>query len=295
MKQYTTTYRLWWNFCLEKNISVFGPANRDIMTFLQYTSEKYNYKYGAINSNRSALNLILINDIGSDPLIKRFMKGMARLRPAQPKYGSTWDPEVLLSYIEQLPEDLDLNLLSHKLITLLTLVTGERLQTLSLIRLTNILENEQEIQINITDPIKTSGLNRVQPTLYLPFFKERPKLCPALTLKKYIDATKVFRKKEHDFVFLTIKRPHSVASKQTLSKWVKKMLELAGIDISQFKPHSTRHSSSSAALRQGISIETIRRTVGWSEGSSVFAKFYNRPLSDRTAYAKAILSNSDKA
>lgn len=76
---------------------------------------------------------------------------------------------------------------------------------------------------------------------------------------------------------------------QTLSKWVKQMLSAAGIDISRFKPHLLRHASSSAVFRQGFSVESICRTAGWSEKTTTFVQFYNRPLSDKTDFARPIL------
>uniref|UniRef100_A0A1Y1NBJ0 Tyr recombinase domain-containing protein n=1 Tax=Photinus pyralis TaxID=7054 RepID=A0A1Y1NBJ0_PHOPY len=220
------------------------------------------------------------------------MKGISRLRPAQPRYTYTWDPQRLFSYLETLPDNLNLLQLSQKVVSLLALITGGRLQTISLIRLSNIREEMDTIQINITDPIKTSGVNNEQPTLHIPSFKEKPCLCVATTLKAYIAATKDIRKKDQDFIFLSAKKPHATAKKQTLSRWVKQMLSSAGIDTSVFKPHSTRHSSTSAALRRGVSLETICRTAGWSEHTATFAKFYNRRLTDRTDFAKALLTMS---
>ena len=169
IRQYNTTYRLWWEFCRNENISLFQARTNDVLTFLHKTSEEHNYRYGALNSHRSALNLILLNDLGSDPMVKRFMKGISRLRPAQPRYADTWDPQLLLSYLDSLPTDLDLPLLSQKLVTLLALITGGRIQTISLIRLSNVKQDEYGIHINITDPIKTSGINKEQPTLHIPF------------------------------------------------------------------------------------------------------------------------------
>nr|CAI5849442.1 unnamed protein product [Callosobruchus analis] len=243
-----------------------------------------------MNSHRSALSLILSNDLGTDPIIKRFMKGIARLRPSQPRYNNTWDPQLILSFIENLPENLGIQQLSQKLVTLLALITGGRLQTISLIRLTNIVENSEELQINITDPIKTSGIGKSQPTLYIPFYREKPKLCVATVLKTYIEQTQPYRKPDQDFVFLTLRKPHRTASKQTISKWVKQTLSSAGLDTAHFKPHSTRHASSSAALRSGVSLETIFKTAGWSMQTATFAKFYNRPLAAGTDFAKAVLN-----
>lgn len=294
VKQYNTTYRLWWNFCMEEKLSIYHTTNKEVLSFLQKISENHNYKYGALNSHRSALSLILPNDLGTDPMIKRFMKGMSRLKPPQPRYANTWDPQLLFLHLEGLPKNLSLQQLSQKLVTLLALITGGRLQTISLIRLSNITEDHREIQINITDSIKTSGVNREQPTLHIPFFKEKPSICVATALKKYIEITTPFRTPDQDLMFLTVKKPHAVANKQTLSKWVRQMLLSAGIDT-QFKPHSTRHASTSAAFRNGVPLETICKTAGWSEHTSTFAKFYNRPLSDKTVFAKAILDLSRTA
>ncbi|XP_018564779.1 uncharacterized protein LOC108906104 [Anoplophora glabripennis] len=261
----------------------------DVINFLQSIYSSGQAKYGTFNSHRSAISLILNRDLANEPVLKRFMKGISKLRPSQPRYDITWDPNPLLKYLASLPRPYSFQDLSSKLVTLLALITGGRLQTTSLIRVSNVMEHNKEIQIAITDPIKTSGTNRPQPTLHIPFFKEKPALCCASALKEYIDRTTDFRGQQ-DFMFLTYKKPHARATKQSLSRWVKTSLANAGIDVLKFKPHSIRHCSSSAALRQGVSLELICQTVGWSGKSGTFAKFYNRPIAKNTDYAKAILS-----
>ena len=49
----------------------------------------------------------------------------------------------------------------------------------------------------------------------------------------------------------------------------------SGIDISVFRPHSTRSASTSASVAQGIPIVDIMKNVGWSSART-FQKFYNR-------------------
>lgn len=116
---------------------------------------------------------------------------------------------MVLSYLESLPKDLNLLQSSQKLSTLLALITGGRLQTISLIRLSNMIEDNQDIQINITDRIKTSAINKEQPTLHIPVFTDKPNLCVATTLKKYIELTSKFRTPEQDIIFLTVRKPHT--------------------------------------------------------------------------------------
>lgn len=52
----------------------------------------------------------------------------------------------------------------------------------------------------------------------------------------------------------------------------------SGVNVDKFKGHSTRHAATSAALRMGVTIETIRNAAGWSEKSLTFWKFYNKPI-----------------
>ncbi|XP_031348434.1 uncharacterized protein LOC116174634 [Photinus pyralis] len=290
LKQYNATYKLWWSFCLKHQIPVWDATTSHVLKFLTYVQTNKKLKYGSINSHKSALALILNTDLSNNILLKRYLKGVYRRNPPTRKYNSTWNPQPLLDYISNMAEPLDLKSLSQKLVTLLALTTAGRLQTISLIRISGIVESPQKIQIFISDRIKTSSLNKKQPCLQLPFFNEKPTLCVASALKKYIQLTNNIRKVEQDFLFLTAKAPHNLASKQTLSRWVKELLKKAGIDTSMFQAHSTRHSASSAALRQGLSLETICRTVGWSESSQTFGKFYNRPLIDDTAFAKSIIN-----
>uniref|UniRef100_A0A1Y1MHV1 Tyr recombinase domain-containing protein n=1 Tax=Photinus pyralis TaxID=7054 RepID=A0A1Y1MHV1_PHOPY len=159
------------------------------------------------------------------------MRGLSRLRPSKPKYNTTWDPQPVLAFVARM-QTLDLKGLSRKLATLFVLATGQRLQPISLIIVSGIQKSEDGLRIFIPDLLKTSGVRRPQPVLMIPFF-ENANLCLGRTVEAYLDAT---RNEEGFFLFLTFKKPHGVATKQTLSRWVKEILHLAGVDTNQFKP-----------------------------------------------------------
>nr|CAH7761120.1 unnamed protein product [Callosobruchus chinensis] len=182
-------------------------------------------------------------ELASNPIIRSFKNSIMCLRPSRPRYTATWDPTPLLNCIENLPLPLSLKTLSYKLTTLLALITGERLQTISLIRLSNIIQGPRETVINISDLIKTSYCDRTVPLI---------------------------RDPNTDFLFITHKIPHNRASKDTLSRWVKQNLTSAGIDTTAFKSHS-------AGLRKGVYVDIICKTAGWSQ-QSTFASFGNCPL-----------------
>ena len=48
--------------------------------------------------------------------------------------------------------------------------------------------------------------------------------------------------------FITHGKPHHPISKDTLARWVKEVMVCAGIDVTTFKPHSTRGASTSKAF-----------------------------------------------
>lgn len=85
MKQYSVTYKYRWRFCLENNLNTFETSVSSVIAFLVDLFHK-GASYGAINSHRSALSLLLGNNIGADDRIKRLLKGIYRQKPSRPKY-----------------------------------------------------------------------------------------------------------------------------------------------------------------------------------------------------------------
>lgn len=249
-------------------------------------------KYGTLNSYRSALSILIGERLGSDDRIARQFKGFYRLRPPAPKYDTTWDPSIVLDFLSILTPNKDIHLehLTKKTVTLLALITAHRVQTLSKINIKNIEICPEVINIKIPDILKTSRLNASQPNLNIPFFRQRPEICPADTLLAYIEVTRPLR--TCDNLFISFKSPHKAVTSQTLSRWIKNTLFESGIDTSIFSAHSTRHASTSAAHNSGVNIDLIRKTAGWSGRSNVFARFYKRNVSHEnpTDFANSILN-----
>ncbi|VEN62193.1 unnamed protein product [Callosobruchus maculatus] len=276
IKQYNSTFSKWWTFCQGQQDKIYQPTIQDILEFL--TQEfRSGSGYSTINTHRSALNAL--SEAGKNSEVERFMRGVFKSRPSFPRYEEIWDPHPVLLMLEKLHplNSLDLKKLTIKLTLLLALCTAQRVQTLSKIRLPNIRSTEQGVKVTITDLIKTSAPKKMQPELTFPFFKEKPELCAATALLYYVDRTKTIRGDE-ELLILTTKKPHHPASTQSLSRWIKEGLKWSGINTDKFKGHSTRHAATSAALRAGSSIESIRNAAGWTQKSNTFCKFYNRPV-----------------
>lgn len=72
-----------------------------------------------------------------------------------------------------------------------------------------------------------------------------------------------------------------------LGRWIEDALRESGVEMTQLKPHSTRHIVTSAAHRNGVNIELIRATAG-SPNLQSFAKFYFTPIAEAGVFARAI-------
>ena len=92
--------------------------------------------YSSVNSARSALSSIIKPvcnvPFGKSPLVCRFLKGVFNIRPALPRYVTTWDVTKVFTFIKSKPTltNCDLKTLSHRLAILLCLTTGQRDQTI---------------------------------------------------------------------------------------------------------------------------------------------------------------------
>lgn len=174
LRQYDSGLKKWWNFCKREKVDPFSGATRDVLSFL---TEEFKRKasFSSLNCYRSAISLIVESELGKNEKIHRFFRGIARLRPTALRYDSTWDPQIVLKHLSGwFPnEELSLESLTLKLVTLLALVTGHRMQTLAAIDIRNIYRaKENTLEIKIPDRLKTSALNRNQPVLRLPFFMQ---------------------------------------------------------------------------------------------------------------------------
>lgn len=150
LKQYNTTYKLWWSYCLDKNINYLEAPTTVVIVFLTEQYKK-GASYSSLNSHRSALSLLLGNKVGSDEQVSRLLKGAYKQRPSLPKYQFIWDPQTVLNFISGWypNEVLPLDQITKKLAMLLALCTGHRVQTISVIKLTDFVFSPHQITITI--------------------------------------------------------------------------------------------------------------------------------------------------
>lgn len=178
-----------------------------------------------------------------------------------------------------------LKTITKKLVLLLALATGQQAQTLSLLRLSQIVINDEKLILRIPDRIKTSAPGRAQPFFCFSCFKNHENFCITHLTEEYIKRTRDLQPSGCDSFFISWNKPHKASTAQTISHWMRQGLGDCGIDTSIFTAHSTRYASTSKAA----SLDLIKRAAGWT-GESHFRKtFYNRPIINPEDFCNAVL------
>ena len=80
-------------------------------------------------------------------------------------------------------------------------------------------------------------------------------------------------------------------TKSTISRWIKEVMGMAGIDVNMFSPGSTQGASVSAAARRGASLTQILINGDWTN-LGTYQRFYHRTVDD-TPVGRLILEEAN--
>ena len=255
------------------------------------------FSYSAINTAKSALlTLVSIDGCknwGDNKDLVNFFKGLYNIKPPLPKYTHTWDADTVINYLELLyPLDkLTLKEITLKTLGLIALTSGNRAQSIHLMDLNFMTKQEDCFIFLFKARTKTTKQGVTQPHLEVRRLKEH-KCCVYTTLEEYIRRTKELRTSSD--LWISPVKPYKPVGRQTISRWLKELLKLAGIDTAVYNPHSTRMAAVSKAHKMGVGMHTILKTAGWRTESN-FKKFYLRKTvgtSNRGKFAEAVLATA---
>ena len=106
---------------------------------------------------------------------------------------------------------------------------------------------------------KSWKYGKAPPSLEFCEYTEDRDFCVVTTLNEYIKRTYQRRaEKRRCQLLLSFVQPYVEVSSTIISRWIKEALKLAGIDVSIFKGHSARATSSSKASKAGLSLAENR-------------------------------------
>ena len=150
-------------------------------------------------------------------------------------------------------------------------------------------EGDSFFEFAIPEHIKQSQPGYKVPSVLLQAYPADQSLCVFTHLKEYLQRTKLLRGTETK-LFLSHAKPHHRASRDTISRWIHSVMAEAGVDVTTFKPHSTRAAAAaSKAKNASVPVKEILDTAGWSS-ERTFDRFYNKPFQKDGGFAASVLT-----
>ena len=216
--------------------------------------------YSAVNSARSALSSLIkpLHDIPfeKDPLVSRFLRGVFNIRPALPRYVTTWNVSKVFQYLkkQQALVNCDLKAVSHRLAISLCLTTGQRHQTIKFLNPECLKLFDDSAILFISDKLKTTRPGHHLPPLELKAYKD-VELCVVSHLRQYIKLTENLRKGDDKQLLLSYVKPHKPISTTTLSRWCVRILKESEVNVDILGSHSTRAALTSKCKAAGLSFK----------------------------------------
>lgn len=292
-KKYDAVLSIWKGYCDDKGGDWLRPSIDMCVDFLAglHAAGK---SYSAINVARSALSAVVTvpdgMSVGEHRMVRRLMKGIFVSKPPTKRPCIVWDVNVVLKFLrEQGPaEELSLRDLSHYVVTLLSLLTGQRCQTLAQLSARDIVFTGELVRLRIVGLLKTSRPGHHMGELVVKSCPKEPKLCPVAMLKTYVARTEQYRQgkeKVQSTLFISYGGSHGAVGPSTIGRWVKAGLREAG--IRGFSAHSARAAAGSAA-KERMPVDQILKNVGWAS-ESTFAKHYDRPIASLQSIDQVLL------
>ena len=188
----------------------------------------------------------------------RFLKGIFELKPSLPRYTTIWDVGTVLQYLKTLHPITELNLktLTKKLTMLLCLLTGQRCQTLTKLDISLMQALPDKYVFTIGEKLKTTKPGKHLEPIELIAYKQDESLCVVSHITHYLHMTKELRGQNCQLLISFIK-PHNPVSNSTIGKWVKSILDNAGIDVTKFSGNSARPAATSYGTHTNLTLQDI--------------------------------------
>lgn len=255
------------------------------------------------------------NSAGFQPLVRCYLKGARRLCLSRARLIPSWDLGIVLKALTKPPfeplHEIGMEFLTLKTAFLLSVSSAKRVSEIHAFSVHPACLRSGEEGSPMSPLPNPSFLPKVLPRsfvsrlLVLEPFHPPPHnsvesarlhlICPVRALRRYISCTQLIRHTDQLFVCYGDSVQGQAVSKQRLSKWVDRLIELAYHSAGMPPPqgvvaHSTRGVAVSWALFRGASLEDVCAAAGWSS-SMTFAKFY--PMNVAMTVSSTVLQTAE--
>ena len=283
-RNYGYASKKWTEWCRLRKIDPFSSSVSSVLNFLAELFRK-GLESKTIGNYRSAISAFHLptdgSSVGRHPRVSALMSGASNQRPPKPKYGFTWDVEVVLRFLKSWPpnEALTDKQLSLKMAMLLSLSAISRCSELHLLDLRLLSRYSSYFSFEIYGTMKHQKPNTKLKPIEFGVYSSDAMLCPVEVMKAYIARSEQWRGKRPGFsqLFLGMRNPHKPIDTTSISRWIKNLLELTGVDISVFQAHSVRGAASSRASMKGLTVKAVMDRGNWSM-ESTWQRFYHKEV-----------------
>ena len=281
-------------------ITVGDVSDYMLFLFNSKTSSGKDYTSEALNKIRSGISFFLQYDIprlGFEMPLTRLFTSFYKMRPVLPRYNVTWDVGIVLKFLARWhpKESLSLKQLTLKTVALVALTSSDRAQTIHALRVDFTQFSDEGLVFVIPSILKHSRKGS-PPSKVVCVKWDAPELNVEDYVLYYMQKTFKYRlkswnknKEDSKQLFLSHRTGRPV-KRASISRWIREVMHLAGIDISLFAPHSSRGASISEASRRGASPQQILSQGNWTN-LGTYQRFYNREVHD-TPIGRLILQAS---
>ncbi|PFX30406.1 hypothetical protein AWC38_SpisGene4801, partial [Stylophora pistillata] len=210
--------------------------------------------------------------------------------PAPQQCNSSSQQTVAINGLQSIRESFQQRDISSKAISIIlqSWSTAQRGQSLHMLDIQFMKEGDSFFEFALPEHIKQSRLGYKVPSVLLQAFPADQSLCVFTHLKEYLQRTKCLRGTETKLL-ISHAKPHHRASRDTISRWIRSVMTEAGIDVTTFKPHSTRAAAASKTKNVSVPVKEILDTAGWSS-ERTFDRFYDKPFQKAGGFATSVLT-----
>ena len=202
----------------------------------------------------------------------------------------TWEVSKVLNYLKSTSTtECSLKDLTPKLVTLMSLLSAQRGQTIHYLSLEDMVASETSVTFVASKPSKQYKPGSKPTVVGFVAYPDNPNVCVFTTLKAYLDRTSALRGGAQQ-LFVSYSKPFKPVSRDTISRWIKTVMQKSGIDDNLFKSHRTGAVATSKAFLKSVPFEHILSVAGWSS-SDTFAKFCKKPAINTDSFSTVLLQN----
>ena len=244
------------------------------------------------------------SSVGNNHNVRLLLRGMFNRRPPTQRLAPSWSINEVLSSLSTQPyepmSNAPLDALTYKTLFLVAAASARRRSEIHALSVKKgFIRFSSAGVFLLPDPAflaKNFSESYTPGPVFLPSMssassvREDRLVCPVRALKWYLEKTKNLRTSEA--LFILPRSPYSRVSKDTISRWLVRIILPFADPGERIRAHDVRAHSSSLAWFRGVSLQDILKAAAWKSPSSFVSCYLSDVVSSDSAFGRAVLQRS---